>query len=108
MMKTFTVCLSLAIFILAAACKKEPGGKGIYRQIQRDFERGNLKSARSLADSLKNVCPVEKELIRKADSLSQIAERLYIDFSLTEEQVRESLGKARVDYSEDEKKMWEG
>jgi len=40
-----------------------------------------------LVDSLKKVYHGEELLIQKADSLAQIAERIYLDFSASEEEI---------------------
>ncbi|MDT8400987.1 MAG: transglutaminase-like domain-containing protein [Bacteroidales bacterium] len=106
-MKTCTACLLIFMFILVAACKKKPDGIEIYRSIGKEFEMGNLKNTLNLVDSLKNACPEEIKLIRKADSLAQIAERINLDFSLSEEEIRSRLKESIGDYSPREKEMWE-
>ena len=60
-----------------------------------------------MADSVRRSCPDNQLFLYKADSLSQIAERIALDFSLTEEEVNDQIEKRTGSFSEDDKVKWE-
>ncbi|MBA4323401.1 MAG: hypothetical protein C0408_11350, partial [Odoribacter sp.] len=99
----FLVSLILSIY----GCTQTTDCNGLLLQIEKNLPAGNLKEAVILADSLKKICPDETRLVHKADSLAQIAERIGIDFSLTEEQVTSRLGKGLPGFSPEDKTLWE-
>jgi hypothetical protein len=105
-MKTHLLILS-SLVISLYGCNPKPDCNGFLLQIEKDISAGNLKSAVIYADSLKKLCPGEIQLVQKADSLSQIAERIALDFSLSEEQVISRLKKSTGDFSTEEKATWE-
>ncbi|HCC69996.1 MAG TPA: transglutaminase, partial [Bacteroidales bacterium] len=105
-MKNHIVFSSLVILLLTG-CSHGPDGTGIYKQIQQEFFAGRLGNTFQLYDSLKNVFPEEEKLIHKADSLIQIAERIYLDFIVTEEEIIPLLEKNKLSFTEKDIKEWE-
>ena len=100
--------LLLASLLLAFyGCTLTPNCNKILIQIKKDILAGNLKDARLLADSIKKICPWENRIVHQADSLEQIAERISLDFSLTEEQVISKLNKTIGSFSPEDKTSWE-
>jgi hypothetical protein len=100
--------LLLASLMLSIyGCTQTPDCNELLVQIEKEVSAGNLKNAILLADSLKKQCPGESLLVQKADSLAQIAERIALDFSLTEEQIISRLNKSSGSFSSEEKESWE-
>ena len=97
---------ALAILLCLAGCKSKSDGNEFYNQIENEFIAGNLENTLYLVDSLKKVYPGEL-LIKKADSLAQITERIYLDFTVREEEIKSSLRERIGDYSMQEKEGWE-
>lgn len=73
-----------------------------------ELEAGNLKSVKKLADEVRKSCGKDKKILAKADSLRQIADRIGLDFSVSEEQVTDMLKKYIGAFSNEEKTIWEG
>ncbi|MEA1886714.1 MAG: hypothetical protein U9N72_05860 [Bacteroidota bacterium] len=105
-MKNLLLSSSLVILFLTG-CAERPDCTGIYKKIEKEFSAGNLANTLALVDSLKEACPDQKAFIKKADSLAQIAERIYLDFSLSEDEIISSLKEKIGDYTAQEKEMWE-
>lgn len=105
-MKTL-ISLFLIVILLTTGCRSPEDVEKIYVQAEKEFLDGNLNSAMLLLDSVKNTGSSDKILTGKADSLYRMAERTYIDFSLTEEQVYEELNKTIDEYSNEELSLWE-
>jgi transglutaminase-like putative cysteine protease len=105
-MKLFGL-LSVFLFLSMYGCTQTPDCNKLLGQIEKDITAGNLKHAKLFADSVKKLCPGENQLFHKADSLSQIAERIAIDFSLSEEQIIQKLNKNTGIFSPEDKASWE-
>jgi len=105
-MKTLTF-LFFIVLLPATGCRRLTDMEKIYVQAEKEFFDGNLKTAMSLLDSVKKSDISDAITRAKADSLYRISGRLYIDFSLTEEQVNERLKKAIGTYSDDDLRLWE-
>ena len=73
-----------------------------------EMNEGNLSRVRTIADSVKRSCRDNPDILYKADSLAQISERIGMDFSLDEEQVRDQIEKRTGSFSEEDKLTWEG
>lgn len=108
-MKTSSLLILFLIVTLTSGCNStsSPDCTSLLTQIENDVSTGNLKKAILLADSLKRTCTDRKKLIQKADSLAQIAERIAVDFSMTEEEVVSRLNKSLGSISPGEKDLWE-
>jgi len=83
------ISVSLFLFmplILISGCHLKTDCDKISGDIRSEFDAGNFLKASGLTDSLKKCCPDNLLFIREADSLLQIADRISLDFSLTEDQ----------------------
>jgi transglutaminase-like putative cysteine protease len=93
---------------MLSACTPQPSKiSSVFTHIENDLNSGDLKRAILLADSLKKLYPHASRLVYKADSLMQIAERIAVDFSLTEDQIDSRLIKNIGNYSAEDKASWE-
>lgn len=99
--------LITALCISVFSCKSKPDFNPYLNRISYEIEQGNLNRALQLADSVKIACVNEKQIFRKADSLSQIAERIIIDFPLTEEQIDGAIENNIGKFSLLDKAIWE-
>ena len=78
----------------------------ILSRIETNLENGDFNELYNLADSLINNCR-EEDLVRKADSLSEIARRTEIEFSLTKEDIVSELKNNKVDFNAGDIENWE-
>jgi hypothetical protein len=99
------IFLSIVLFILS--CRSKPDCSRIISGIQAEFDGGNLRSVIHMADSLKKCCTNNCPELYKADSLAQIAERIGLDFSVTEEQVIAQIEKRTGLFTREDKAVWE-
>ena len=107
-MKITRFILTALLLYLLSACSPEPANVSSHlAQIENDLNSGDLNKAILLADSLKKLYPHAGRLVYKADSLMQIAERIAVDFSLTEDQIVSRLSKSIGNYSPEDKTTWE-
>jgi hypothetical protein len=106
-MKNYRFLYLFYFFIIVAGCSSSNDCTNLLALIQKEVSGGNLTHAKILADSLKKICPDNSLLVNKADSLQQIAERIGIDFSLTEPQVISRLEKIVPGFSPEDKTSWE-
>jgi hypothetical protein len=99
--------LYATLLIVSGCASKSSDLKHLISRINNEISEGNLEKAKSLTDSLK--LNTDNELItRKADSLSQIIERIPVDFSVTEQEIGEQLKKRFGDnLLPDDIKKWE-
>lgn len=105
-MKLFGL-LSAFFFLSMYGCTQTPVCNKLLAQIEKDITTGNLKHAKLFADSVKKLCPGDNRLVHKADSLSQIAERIALDFSLSGDQIISKLNKSVGSFSQEDKASWE-
>lgn len=94
------------LLLLLSGCKHKTDCGQILEDIQLNLEFGNVREAIQLADSLKK-CTDNKEFLQVSDSLVQIAERVVLDFSVTEEQVVKQIEKIIGPFSKSDKDRWE-
>ena len=104
--KIILILVSL-ILLSFYGCNQKPDCNILLARINSDIEAGNLRNVAILADSLRKCCPDAGILVHKADSLAQIAERIGLDFSITEEQVISRLNKSLGSFSPADKSLWE-
>ena len=103
------VTLSLCLIIILSLSGCQSGGKtytNIVSRIEKSFNGGDFENVFLLGDSLLNNCN-DVALIRKTDSLVQIAERISLDFSLTEQEIISSLNENNVLFNQDKLSEWE-
>jgi hypothetical protein len=106
-MKNIRYLLISVLCFFLFSCKPKPDFNPVLNKISNEIEQGNLKSALLLTDSIKPICKNDKKAFRKADSLSQIAERIALDFSVTEEQIDDAIENRIGIFSPLEKAIWE-
>lgn len=106
-MKNFRFFLITVLCIILISCKPKTDFTPLLKTISNEIEQGNIKSAVRLADSLKNICKNDKGVFRIADSLAQIAERITIDFSVSEEQIDKQIKNSVGPFSTLDKAVWE-
>ena len=106
-MKFIKLLLFIATLLIQLSCRSTTDNNELLNSIQRNIESGNLKNAIQLADSAKEYFPEDLTRYRLADSLSQIAERIGLDFSVTEEQVIRQIENRIGKFTPEEKAIWE-
>jgi len=106
-MKILKILIPTSLLLILLGCKAGTDCDQIIVKIEGEIGSGNLTAAIHLADSLKNRCTENKQLFQKADSLAQIAERIGIDFSVSEEQVITQIENRSGSFSKEEKSDWE-
>lgn len=95
------------LIINLSGCRESPGDSSIiWDKLLNESNRGNFTRIKTLTDSLKT-SGNDKAIIRKADSLCQIAERISLDFSLSEQSINDQLNKRAVSFKEEERTGWE-
>jgi hypothetical protein len=103
--------LSLKHFIIflsvVTACSHNPDCNQMLQDIEGHLESGNLSAAIILADSAKKFCADNDQIYQKADSLAQIAERIGLDFNVTEKQVITQIEYKTGSFSKEKKAEWE-
>jgi hypothetical protein len=82
-----------ALLILLYGCRPTSDFNQVLEDLQENLDFGNLSTVIHLADSLKKVRGERKEIIHIADSLAQVAERISLDFSVTEYEVKAQIEK---------------
>jgi hypothetical protein len=106
-MKAFILLPIILLFSISCGSSQKTDCNKLLSIISADMANGNLNEAIQFADSLKKQCPSETTVVYKADSLADIAQRIRLDFSLTEEQIISELTKNLKSYSPEEKESWE-
>jgi hypothetical protein len=85
--------LFLALMIILFGCGTTSDFNQVLEDIQENLDFGNVSTVIQIVDSLKKISSENKEIIHVADSLEQIAERIPLDFSVTESTVKAQLEK---------------
>jgi hypothetical protein len=101
-----SIVLYILIFALAS-CKPKTDCNKLIFGIQACIDSGNLKKAEMLADSLRKNCGDNVFIVRKADSLIQIADRIRIDFSVDESKIMSKLESTIPGVTANNKEEWE-
>jgi hypothetical protein len=97
----------LSMIIILSGCRSGTDCNQILEDMQVNLEFGNLRATIELSDSLKKYCSDNTEAYLIADSLSQIAERIGLDFPVTEAEVIKQIEKRNGPFTPDEKSGWE-
>ena len=105
-MKIIRDSLSLLI-ILLFGCRTASDSYQLLEDLQENLDFGNIGTVIQTVDSLKKVSGEKKDVLHIADSLSQIAERINLDFSVTEDQVKERIEKTLGPVSVNDILNWE-
>ena len=99
--------IPIFLFVFLLSCNSSPDCDQVFKDLNQNFESGNYKTVFQLSDSLKKICPENRMIISSSDSLRQIAERIIIDFSVTEEELIAQLMKKLISYSSVDIANWE-
>ncbi len=103
-----SVFLSLSfLLILVSGCRKNPDRSILVASIQKQIEQGNLTTAILLADSLKSLSKNDRHLFLTADSLSEIAHRIRLDFSSTPDETYNAIEKRSGPVTPEQITFWE-
>ncbi|HAM09781.1 MAG TPA: hypothetical protein DCP74_05795 [Bacteroidales bacterium] len=106
-MKYNRLQLILILTIICSGCSPKPDCNRMASVIEEEFNSGNFYRVLNLADSIKENCKADPVLITKADSLADMAQRIKLDFTLSEEEAIK-LMEARIGpFSMEEKSAWE-
>lgn len=95
------------ILCIAPGCHHGMDCHDVADRIEKEMDAGNLTRVLYLADSVVNFCHRDNMTVVKADSLLQIAYRIAIEFSVTEDSVINKLKNTIGPFSEVEKVNWE-
>jgi hypothetical protein len=93
-------------FVLLSGCQQAIDQAGLLKEIQKEIDAGNISSAMHLADSLKTIAN-DSIVFMKADSLSEIADRIKIDYSIPDDVAFQRIESRIGPISKDEKSEWE-
>ena len=96
-----------ALLIILSGCKTPSDFNQVLEDIQENLEFGNISTVEQIVDSLRIAKGVDKGIIHVADSLGQIAQRIALDFPLTENQVNTLVEKLNGPFSPDDLSAWE-
>ena len=92
---------------MISGCKPQVECSQVLNNMVKEMDAGNLSRVRVMADSVKRSCKGNEFVSFKADSLMLIADRIEIDFSLDEEEVRDQIEKRTGAFAEEDKLLWE-
>ena len=103
-----SICLIFpALFIILSGCQTVSDSNQVLEDIQENLDFGNIGTVIQITDSLKKIKNLNKETLHIADSLKQIAERIKLDFSLSEKDADAQIKKLAGNFSSTEKSAWE-
>ena len=105
-MKNIRFFLALLLVVLSG-CRTPTDFSQVLEDIQENLDFGNLSTVLQITDSLKKSGIKNKEFLHIADSLSQIAQRINIDFSITEAEEIKKIESRTSPFSLEEKSYWE-
>jgi transglutaminase-like putative cysteine protease len=107
-MKIQGLVFTCFLLLMPFGCRETPDNcNKLLKQIGTEFSAGNLTMVKILSDSVKKICPDSKSLVHKSDSISQIAERIELDFPFTENIIDQQLKERNGIFTADEKTEWE-
>lgn len=98
---------SVALLIFLSGCGTTSDYNQVLEDIQENLDFGNLSIVLQITDSLKKSGIKNNEFLHIADSLSQIAERVNLDFSLSEAEEINKIESRIGPFSPEEKSAWE-
>ncbi len=107
MIKQLLCLTGLLIVVLSVSCSRQADSARVLSRLESQFNEGNTGNVYSIVDSLKNVYPEKRSLIKKADSIAQIAYRISLEFPFDESEIMEGLKEASGDYTREDIEKWE-
>jgi hypothetical protein len=99
--------LLFPVLLILFSCRNSAEINDILEDMQESLDFGNISEVIQIADSLKKSGHESKEILHIADSLAQIAERVGLDFSVSEDQVNASIKRLTRDFTDTDKSVWE-
>ena len=96
-----------SLIILLFSCRTPSDVNQVLEEMQENLDLGNLSSVIQIADSIKKLDTENKDVLHITDSLRQIAERINLDFSVTEKQVDTQIEKLIGPVSPAQRSNWE-
>ena len=92
--------------VIISGCGPKPDRSVLLNNFDRNFENGKFQTAAEMADSLVRLFPDDKYLAGRTDSLLQIAERISLDFPVTEEQFINKLENYNLTFNDSLLNVW--
>ena len=99
--------LFTVLLIILFGCRTVSDFNQVLEDIQENLDFGNISTVIQIADSLKKLSGKNNEIIHIADSLEQIAERVGLDFSMSEDQIDKQIERLIGPVSTEVKSAWE-
>lgn len=96
-----------SLLLILSGCLTVSDSNQVLEDIQENLDFGNIGTVIQIADSLKKSGITDKEIIHISDSLSQIAERVGFDFSLSEKDADDQIKKLIGSFTPEVKSNWE-
>ena len=97
----------LFISLLFHSCGSQGKNYSLFlSKLEDEIHRGDFSEVYRLGDSLIKNCS-DEVIIREADSLVQIANRMSLDFSLSGKDIENQLSEKKIDFNTDSLTKWE-
>ncbi len=107
MIKNPVIPILALVTIFCFSCVSGSDPALVLKKIETEFASGNFRVVNLLGDSLKAAQGDDPILVARIDSLQDLAMRISLDFSISEEGIRERLNSVMGNFSEREKEGWE-
>jgi hypothetical protein len=101
-MKTIKLLFPVLLLLLFS-CRTPSDNNQVLEDIQENLEYGNLTAVNQIVDSLRNTRGINTDILHIADSIDQIADRIRLDFSASEEEFKGQTGNS---YSDEDLSDW--
>ncbi len=99
--------LAIILIFSLANCRQATDTNEVIKKLQLNFEKGDFTRLSELADSLSKNSPEDTISNNLADSLNQIAERIIVDFPLSEQETFKLLEERIPGFTPDQKAIYE-
>lgn len=106
-MKHYTITLFLLISRAFFFCSGPVERQDPATLVAEEITTGNFSAARQLAEQYRKATAGDTLLLCALDSLVDLTRRISLDFSLTEEQIRERVATVMGPFTDDEFRKWE-
>ena len=100
----FTVIFAV---VLLTGCGNSSDCAQTLQEMKAGFAAGNLTAVRDAMGSIEKQCSGDERTYREADSLSDMAGRILLDFVIPEEKALEQILSRYGDFTEEERMQWE-
>lgn len=97
----------IILLVFFYGCSSKPDSSETFYRLRNEYQNGNFLRVSHLRDSLSQLYPDETSLIRKADSLVSISERIRLDFSLSEEEFLKRIESYKIPISDSILNVWD-